>query len=448
LPFDQHELLALIAPRKVYVSSAEKDLWADPKGEYLSAYHAGPVYKLYGLSTLESDRMPAIHQPVMEDIGYHIRAGEHDVTLYDWERFLDFADKHFKRNQHLSVQEPSFSVKQGVNISHWLSQSNQRGENRKRYFTRDDVKDLAGFGFDHLRIPVEEEQMFLESGEKDAEAFTLLHDAIGWCKEFGLKTLVDLHILRSHHFNAADKPLFTQKEAQEQFYNCWKLLSGELKKYPNDQVAYELMNEPVADDHEVWNVIVNRCIETVRQLEPKRTIYVGSNRWQSFSTVEHLRLPPGDKNIVISFHYYEPFGLTHYKASWTNMQKYTGPVHYPGLVAKPEDIAGQPEDVQKEFRYLTKQVYDREKMASDFQKVADVAKKWGLTVYCGEFGCILAAPVEDRNRWYHDMGSLFRQFGFGHATWDFKGGFGVKREGQWVKEIIDPLTKPMRFGDG
>ena len=96
LPFDQHQLIALMAPRKVYVASAEEDLWADPKGEFLSAYHAGAVYKLYGLSTIESDKMPNLHQPIMKDIGYHIRAGEHDVMDYDWECFINFANKHFK----------------------------------------------------------------------------------------------------------------------------------------------------------------------------------------------------------------------------------------------------------------------------------------------------------------------------------------------------------------
>ena len=96
MPVDQHELLALIAPRPLYVASAAEDLWADPKGEFLSCVYASPVYELLGMKGLPSKEMPAISKPLIGTIAYHIRPGKHDVTMYDWQRYMDFAANYFK----------------------------------------------------------------------------------------------------------------------------------------------------------------------------------------------------------------------------------------------------------------------------------------------------------------------------------------------------------------
>ena len=96
MPFDQHFLLSLAAPRPLVVASATEDLWADPKGEFLSALHTREVYGLFGSQGLPAEEMPEADVCITGDVSYHLRTGKHDQTPFDWAHYLDIADIYLK----------------------------------------------------------------------------------------------------------------------------------------------------------------------------------------------------------------------------------------------------------------------------------------------------------------------------------------------------------------
>ena len=323
-----------------------------------------------------------------------------------------------------------FEIKRGSNLGHWLSQSKKRGEERAQFITREDIRDAAEMGFDHMRLPIDEEQMWDEEGNRNEDAFQLMEDCIGWCLENELRIIIDLHILRSHHFIAKEKPLWTDPAEQEKFYDLWRDLSSVLNKYPNDFLAYELLNEAVADDPELWNNLIANAVAAIRELEPERTIVIGSNKWQQAGTFDELKVPENDPNIILSFHFYEPFLLTHYNAGWTPLKGYTGPVHYPGVILSQEEFDPLPGEMKTEAtRSFVGREFDKQWILNEWTKPIQKAKKLGLPLYCGEFGIIKGPSEEDGFRWYQDMIDLFEENDIAYANWNFKSGsWGLKDE--------------------
>lgn len=335
-----------------------------------------------------------------------------------------------------------FVIKKGVNVSHWLSQSQKRGKERSKYVTKDDFKQIKALGFDHVRLPIDEMQLWTEDGKQEKKAFKLMEKAIKWSLENDLKVIVDLHVLRSHHFNDANsRTLWTKKEAQEDFIGFWKQLSAKLNKYPTNMVAYEMMNEAVADDPEDWNKLMNWAISEIRKLEPNRTIIMGSNLWQQVHTFPDLRVPENDKNIILSFHTYTPMPLTHWKAPWTNFGKFDAPVNYPGEIIDPNtDFSKYDEETTKAIKnYMG--IYDKKTMAKDIMIAVNRAKELGLPLYCGEFGCFPTTDMKMRQAWYKDMMEIFDENNIAWCHWNWKNDFPLVDEKtlEPIEELMDIL---------
>ncbi len=325
-----------------------------------------------------------------------------------------------------------FRIKRGTNISHWLSQSEARGEMRRLHIQEDDFERLQKLGFDFVRIPIDEVQFWDEDGNKLPEAWDLLTAALDQARKHNLRAIVDLHIIRSHYFNAVNEggaaanTLFTSEKSQEDLINLWRQLSEVLKDYSNDWVAYEFMNEPVADDHEQWNLLIAKVHKALRELEPQRTLVIGSNLWQGYETMKYLKVPEGDENIILSFHYYNPMILTHYGAWWTPIGKYKGKVNYPGILVSKEDYEAADPEVKKlldENQYTT-QVWDINKIREDFKDAIAAAKKYNLQLFCGEWGVYEPVDRELAYRWTRDMLTVFDENDIAWTTWCYDADFG------------------------
>lgn len=334
-----------------------------------------------------------------------------------------------KKAETSAPVENNFKIKRGTNLSHWLSQSEERGEARQQHIQEDDFQRLSELGFDFVRIPIDEVQFWDEEGNKLPEAWDLLTMALDYCNQYKLRAIVDLHIIRSHYFNAVNEggenanTLFTSEESQQQLINMWKQLSEKLNTYSVDSVAYEFMNEPVADDPEQWNQLIAKVHKALREIEPERTLVVGSNMWQSCGTFKDLRVPEGDKNIVLSFHFYDPAILTHRGAWWTPVGKYTGKITYPGVMVSQEDYDAAPEDLKPELvPYLTE--WNRDVLHDKMADAINVAKERGLQLFCGEWGVYEPVDRELAYAWTRDMISIFNEFNVAWTTWCYDADFG------------------------
>ena len=358
----------------------------------------------------------------------------------------------FPQLKPLSSSTPvtAFEFHKGINISAWLSQTGMNASEMAAYFTKKDFDQLASIGFDHLRLPLDEKYLYNNDGSRNAETFTLIHNVIGWCKEANMRVILDCHDLKISRNLKPNKnqkvTLWESKEEQDNFVQLWKKLSGEFKKYPNTLVAYELLNEPVAPTPEEWNLLSARVISELRQLEPLRILFLGSNKFNSVTTFPELKVPPGDPNIILSFHFYHPGLLTHYTvATFENNE--TGidiPLNYPGRLIPTEKIKGTLTPKQQETIKVQQGTFNRERLLEKMENVLKKAKETGLRIHCGEFGSNFKYPDHDLQlRWMQDLIANFKSKNIPYSVWGYRKSFGVFDDNRAIKDqrYLDAIVK-------
>lgn len=316
-------------------------------------------------------------------------------------------------------------LKRGVNLSHWLSQSDRRGQARREWITREDFTRIRALGFDHVRLPLDEEQLWNPDGSREQDAWEVLETGLGWARSEGLAVVCDLHILRSHHFNQTSVPaLYADPAELNRFCQLWRGLAGFLGRHPEDMVALEILNEAVARQDEDWNRVSTAAWRAIRESAPRHAIVLGSNWYCMCKTFPKLAVPD-DPNLILTFHFYNPMFVTHHHAGWTPQGAWTGGVSYPGRLW-PEGIPdGLDPALAERMSEANKVEWNSQAMLDELRDPMEKASLTGHRLYCGEFGAIIHAPLDVRRAWLSDAVGCFEANGIGWAMWDWKGVFGV-----------------------
>jgi endoglucanase len=324
-----------------------------------------------------------------------------------------------------AVTASAATFRQGVNISHWLSQNGGERTYAAGWFTESDVAWIAEQGFDHIRVPVDGRIWIKPDWSLDESKAKPLDEILGWARKNKLGVVLDMHFLPGADFNndSRDTRAFTDTALQAKLAEFWRTVA---KRYATEgsDLRFELINEPVADKNEDVNGFNRAMLAAIRESNPTRVVYITSNRWSSFETLESVEVP-ADPNVALTLHFYEPFVFTHQRANWVD-----APADMP-LVAFPGKVPDLSKHVKAGHGFLKAsgmELSAEKDIDPRFAKVAAWIAKHapGREVYIGEFGPIVEADGASRRNYGAAVTAACARHGFTWAVWDYAGSFAVR----------------------
>ena len=334
----------------------------------------------------------------------------------------------------------------GINFGGYFSQCEHSLKHYETFITKEDVKRVVDLGFDHIRLPIDYEVLETEEGEEYLEGIAYVNQFLMWCKEYNIDVVLDLHKAYGYDFNDAGddakNTLFSNVELQNRFVDLWVRIAQRYGKL--DYVAFELLNEVVEEQvAEPWNQLIDATVDAIRIHAPDTPIIYGGIQWNSARTLKLLNKPEFD-NIYFTFHMYEPLIFTHQKAHWVPNMPMDKTIEYPATMEYYKEVSAIIGYKGKDVTVSKCKEMGKPFLIEMISEAVDAAKEAGVKLYCGEFGVIDRAPVEDTLRWYKDIFEVFKQFDIHAAVWTYKEmDFGVTDEhyAPIADELFEIMTK-------
>jgi aryl-phospho-beta-D-glucosidase BglC (GH1 family) len=323
-----------------------------------------------------------------------------------------------KHKEFYSMKHILDNYRAGINLGGWISQCrNMTPEHIAEFITEADIKKIASWKMDHVRLPIDYPVIEDEAG------YAVIDRLIEWCKKYNLNVILDLHKAPGYSFSdniisdQKEIPLFADEAMQKRFISIWETFAH---RYINerDNVIFELLNEITNPHGESWNIIARKAISAIQAIDPNRYIILGGPFFNSVAGLYKLELWD-DEHIIYTFHFYDPFVLTHQRARWMLFKDTGINQPYPGEVAGMdilEKLYPEQANIHRANKTLNKD-YLLEKLTP----ALDFMKQTGKRLYCGEYGVIDNADINSRVNWLSDMKELFDEYKIGRACWTYKG---------------------------
>ncbi|MCM1168139.1 MAG: glycoside hydrolase family 5 protein [Ruminococcus sp.] len=313
--------------------------------------------------------------------------------------------------------------KHGVNLGGWLSQSDYSPKHLEEFITEEDVKRIAGWGCDHVRLPFDYNVILGADNSMSADAFKYLDRCVSWCESCGLNIILDLHKTPGFSFDKGENEsgFFEDERYQEIFMAMWREIAAHYADKA-DHVAFELLNEITDRKYAaIWNSTAARTIRAIRAAAPDNYILIGGIYNNSIFGLTLLDKPCAE-NIVFNFHYYDPLVFTHQKAPWVDMMKPDCTVDYPDTkeIYRSKTLENLDSGLAQPFNDFGGDMIDASYMEWEMSAAVEVAEKLDVPIYCGEYGVIDRVPDEQLLRWYADVSATFDKLGIGRAAWTYR----------------------------
>lgn len=347
---------------------------------------------------------------------------------------------HWQMKPNNLIAQPPLPFTKGVNLTNWF-QVNEVEQIHINKYTKKDFEQLKSLGCDVIRLPIHLHSH--TSGQPNFEVnpllFEFLDEIVSWAEDLNIHLILDNHTFDPSGFTplTIDLPLIKIWPQIAQHFNG---------RYKN--IYFEILNEPNGITDAAWNQIQGKVITAIRQVNKEHTIIVGPANWNNYQNLKSMPVYE-DKNLIYTFHFYEPFLFTHQGATWTtpsmsSLKDVPFPYQKSKMPGFPSQLKGTwVESAFNDYGRIGHIDYVKEQLTI----AVKFAKERNVPIFCGEFGVFAtASPEIDRTFWYEYIRKELESQKISWTIWDYHGGFGLFENGTnglFDYDLNIPLVKAL-----